>query len=146
MVRMGFAICGAFLLATTPAAAQEVNDLAKMMEEMGGNGLKGKKLGTAIEKASLEPLGSAKNPVRADGPGGERGYLARLRCADGTAPAFERRGNVGPGIYGYIVDLYAVRCGDTESEVRMDMYHRHVEAQAVPGFTIVGDETVAPTL
>jgi hypothetical protein len=134
------------LVLSAPVAAQEVNDLAKMMEEMGGSGLKGKKLMSAIEKAATEPLGSDKNPVRADGPPGERAYLARLRCTDGTAPSFERRGNAGPGIYGYIVDLYAVRCGDTESEVRMDMYHRHVEAQAVPGFTIVGDETVAPTL
>lgn len=131
---------------SAPAAAQEVNDLAAMMAEMGGGGLKGKKLKAAIDKAATEPLGSDKNPVRADGPGGERAYLARLRCTDGSAPGFERRGNVGPGIYGYIVDLYQVRCGDSVSEVRMDMYHRHVETQPVAGFTIVTEATREPAI
>jgi hypothetical protein len=145
MARLRFVLSGSFMLAlATPAAAQEVNDLAAMMAEMGGNALTGKKLRAAIDKAAAEPLGSDKNPVRADGPPGQRAYLARLRCTDGTAPAYERRGNVGPGIYGYIVDLYAVRCGQTESEVRMDMYHRHVEDMPVAGFTIVESGMSAP--
>ncbi len=133
---MRMILVAAALATSAPAAAQEVNDLAAMMAEMGGNGLKGEKLKAAIDKAATEPLGSDKNPVRADGPPGQRAYLARLRCANGTAPDFDRSGNVGPGIYGYIVDLYKVRCGETETEVRIDMYHRHVEAIPVAGFTI----------
>jgi hypothetical protein len=135
----------AALAVAAPVNAQELNDMAKMMESFGGGGLKGKKLKEAIEKASTEPLGSDKNPVRADGPPGERAYLARLRCSDGTAPTFARRGNIGPGIYGYIVDLYEVNCSGTISEVRMDMYHLHVENQPVAGFSIVADGEAPPS-
>jgi TPR repeat protein len=45
----------------------------------------------------LAPLGAQSNPVRADGPPGERRYLMRLRCPEGDAPAFERLGSVGEG-------------------------------------------------
>ncbi len=144
MIRM-IAMSAALIL-TAPAAAQEVNDLAKMMAEMGGDALTGKKLRTAIDKAATESLGTANNPVRADGPTGQRAYLSRLRCADGTAPGFERRGNIGPGIYGYIVDLYEVHCGETMTEVRMDMYHRHVEEMPVAGFTIEASAMPAPAI
>jgi hypothetical protein len=141
---MRMLLVAATLAVSAPAAAQDVNDLAAMMAEMGGGGLKGKKLKAAIDKAATEPLGSDKNPVRADGPPGQRAYLSRLRCADGTAPGFQRSGNVGPGIYGYIVDLYKLRCAETETEVRIDMYHRHVEDMPVAGFTIVASGSAAP--
>ena len=88
-----------------------------------------------------KPLGSAQNPVRADMPAGQRGYLARLRCANGRAPAFNRIGSMGDGPYGSIMDAYSVTCAGSspaESVVHMDMYHAgHSEAAAVPGFTIV---------
>jgi hypothetical protein len=145
MLRQVGLICSALAI-SAPVAAQEVNDLAAMMAEMGGGGLRSEKLKAAIDKAATKPLGSDKNPVRADGPPGQRAYLSRLRCADGTAPAFDRSGNIGPGIYGYIVDLYKVRCGDTVSEVRIDMYHRHVEAQPVAGFTIEPSAADAPAI
>ena len=132
----------AALALAAPLGAQEVNDMAAMMNSMGGGGLKGNKLAKAIAKAAANPLGSNENPVRADGPTGQRAYLSKLRCADGTAPAFQRRGNVGPGIYGYIVDAYEVNCGAAETVVHMDMYHRHAETVAVPGFTMA----VEPTL
>jgi hypothetical protein len=133
---------GAVLLAST-AVAQEVNDLAGMMRAMGG-GLSGKKLAKAIEKASAYPLGSSENRVRADGPIGQKAYLSRLRCADGNAPAFDRVGNFGNGVYGYIVDGYRVTCaGAAATTVVMDMYHRHSEVAAVPGFTIIAEPAVA---
>lgn len=88
-----------------------------------------------------KPLGSAANPVRADMPPGQRAYLSRLRCADGKAPAFHRIGSMGDGPYGSIMDAYQLACAGSspaEAVVHMDMYHPgHVEAAAVPGFTII---------
>lgn len=89
------------------------------------------------------PHGSRENPVRVGGPGGERAYLARLRCADGRHPEFERGGSVGVGPWGYILDAYSVTCASGEkATVFMDMYHsQHREERTVPGFTI---EPLAP--
>lgn len=103
-----------------------------------GTGLEGDELKAAIAKAEEHPLGSAENPVRVNMPRGEHMYLRRLRCADGKAPAYDRRGNVGIGIYGNIVDLYDVRCeGQEPAEIYMDMYFAEEEKRPVPGFTIV---------
>ena len=86
-------------------------------------------------------FGSKGNPVRCNGPRGERAYLSRLRCADGKAPAFNRIGSFGKGPYGHILDGYNVKCEDKDPvTVFMDMYHEHVEKEPVPGFTIVNDE------
>lgn len=90
-------------------------------------------------EGEIEILGSKSAPVRADNPAGEEAYLKRLRCPDGTAPAFDRSGSFGYGGYGNIVDLYEVRCeGTGESrQIYMDMYHSgYVETQSVPGFTL----------
>lgn len=127
----------ALLALAAPLAAQEVNDMAELMSSLGG-GLTGAELKAAIDKAAVHPLGSKDNPVRADGPTGQRAYLKQLRCPDGKTPGFHRQGNVGPGIYGYIIDAYEVDCDKTETIVYMDMYHRHSETAAVPGFTIEG--------
>src|SRR5687768_14711614 len=102
-----------------PVAAQ-----ADIFDEM--YGLKGKKLAKAIAKAEAFPLGSDKNPIRVTMPEGEHFYLRSLRCSDGVAPAYNRVGNVGEGVFGSIVDLYEVRCEAGEpkvSEIYMDMYH-----------------------
>lgn len=131
--------------ATAQLSKEDQNKLNRMMS--GLPGLEGKELEQAIAKAETHPLGSAENPVRVEGPAGERGYLAQLRCADGAAPNFQRNGNVGAGPYGSIVDLYAVDCGASapgQVRVYMDMYFRgHVETRAVPGFTMpsVGTKT-----
>jgi hypothetical protein len=88
--------------------------------------------------ADVHPLGSLENPVRASMPAGQRAYLSRLRCPDGSVPAYARYGSVGVGIYGSIVDGYTVTCpGRPDSDVMMDMYHDWVEDRPVPGFTIV---------
>jgi hypothetical protein len=100
--------------------------------------------GTALEKliaeAQAHPLGSEKNPVRADMPGGQRAYLSRLRCADGKRPAFSRVGSFGVGVYGRIIDGYEVLCDGSTPEkamIYMDMYHPgHREPAGVAGFTI----------
>lgn len=46
---------------------------------------------------SAETIGSSKAvSLEVCMPGGEAAYLARLRCSDGSAPKFARRGSVGP--------------------------------------------------
>jgi hypothetical protein len=93
-----------------------------------------------VDLAELDqhPLGSEQNPVRVGGPGGERAYLARLRCEDGRYPEFEREGSFGIGPWGYILDGYSVVCASGQKTlIFMDMYHsRHQEDRTVPGFTI----------
>ncbi|MBZ0121003.1 MAG: hypothetical protein K8H88_28670 [Sandaracinaceae bacterium] len=57
--------------------------------------------------------------------------IASWRCADGSMPlggdpergAAARRGNVGPGDDGHIVDLYEVPCPGGTVEVYVDAYH-----------------------
>lgn len=105
-----------------------------------GSHLSGSALTRAVTNAAAYPLGSKENPVRANMPAGQRAYLGRLRCSDNSAPTFERGGSVGAGPYGGIMDVYTVKCASgtpATASVYMDMYHSHVEAAAVPGFTIV---------
>lgn len=135
-----FILAAAIGLAAVPSLAQD-SDPRAFMRELGMD-LDEKEIAKAVEKASAKPLGSKENPVRAYKPDGQHAYLARLRCADGNAPTYERRGNVGPGPFKSIVDAYVVRCGDAEPvDVFMDMYHDHVENSPVEGFTI---EPAAP--
>ncbi|MBO9499929.1 MAG: hypothetical protein J7483_10780 [Novosphingobium sp.] len=135
------AAVAALSIAAAPAQTYEEgkkpNGARDMMLSLGG-GMKGKKLRTAIAKAEQYPLGSDKNPVRENGPAGQRAYLGKLRCEDGSAPAFDRAGNVGEGVFGFIVDLYKVTCpGKDAVDVYIDMYHDGGETRPVPGFTIV---------
>jgi hypothetical protein len=103
-----------------------------------------KQLSAAQQERMLQyPLGSAENPVRAHMPEGERAYLERLRCADGSRPAFERHGSAGQlSPYDTVMDIYGVTCGIQRATVFIDMYHpNHVEVAAVPGFTIDPDDS-----
>jgi len=92
----------------------------------------------ALPEGPTGPLGSKTNPVRCDGPEGERAYLRRLRCDGAGQPAqFERLGSVGIGVYGNVLDEYEVTCGGESRSVFLDMYHdNHVEKAPPPGFTI----------
>jgi hypothetical protein len=124
--------------AALPAAAQQrPNEARDMMREMGLKGMSAKKLAKAIAKAEAHPLGSKSNPIRENMPQGQLAYLRRLRCSGGEAPGFERKGSVGMGVYGNIVDLYAVTCpGAAPVEIYMDMYHDGPENRPVAGFTL----------
>jgi hypothetical protein len=87
------------------------------------------------------PLGSERNPVKVRMPDGERAYLDRLRCPDGTPPTYERQGSGGPARDGDIVDYYTVICRGAEPvTVTIDMYHSNREDDPVAGFTIVSRE------
>ena len=130
----------AFSLSPSSAMAQEKDgDYSALMAALGMKQLNGEDLEQAIAEAEAFPLGSDRNPVRVDGPSGERHYLSRLRCEDGQAPTFDRTGNVGTGVFGNIVDLYSVRCtgGLEATDVFMDMYHRkYKENRPIPGFVL----------
>jgi hypothetical protein len=90
-----------------------------------------------IAAAAAFPLGSMQNPVRVGGPAGERAYLARLRCADGSAPRLGERSDKGEGAFGSLVAAYRLECGASAADLVMDMYHdEHVENRAPPGFAI----------
>jgi hypothetical protein len=125
-------------LAAAPAAAQRMPNQARdTMRTFGFRAPTGKKLEKLIAKAEKHPLGARANPVRENMPEGEIAYLRRLRCADGTPPAFNRAGSVGAGVYGSIMDLYLVTCtGKAPVEVHMDMYHDGPETRTVPGFSL----------
>ncbi|WP_448501000.1 hypothetical protein [Sphingomonas sp.] len=131
------AVCSGLMLSA--CAARDNNDLAAMLS--GQSRMKGNTLTRTINAAAAYPLGSDKNPVRAEGPVGQRAYLSRLRCADGNAPAFDRAGSAGLSPFGNIVDIYSVEClGGTPSkgEIWMDMYHSgYVEQTAVPGYVLI---------
>lgn len=83
-------------------------------------------------------LGTIENPVKVRGPAGERAYLERLRCADGLAPDYDRRGSGFGEADGHIVDFYEVTCsGTSPATIVLDMYHGNGENRPVPGFSIV---------
>ena len=129
----------AALLGVAACASAPENDMSDLMSFMGA--VSPAESARVAARLADKPLGSAQNPVRANMPAGQRAYLSRLRCANGRAPTFDRIGSMGAGPYGSIIDAYSVICvgsSPADSLVHMDMYHAaHVEAAAVPGFTIV---------
>jgi hypothetical protein len=94
----------------------------------------------AVAAAEAHPLGSLQNPVRVGGPEGERAYLARLRCGDGSSPSIGTKGSAGIGAFGSLVDAYPLDCGAAapgKISLVMDMYHsEHREERAPPGLRL----------
>jgi hypothetical protein len=134
------AVLALTLAACATAQNEPDSDGSAALERMlsGQSAVEGGELDAALAAADRHPLGSEANPVRAAMPVGQRAYLARLRCANGSAPAYDRQGSGGIGVYGNIIDFYAVTCPGAQSvTVVMDMYHAgYAEDRAVPGFTI----------
>ena len=90
-----------------------------------------------VAAAAAYPLGTIENPVRVGGPDGERAYLARLSCADGTPLRVGTRSEAGQGGFGTIATAYGVACGGTTRRIVFDIYHQeHVENRAPAGFNI----------
>jgi hypothetical protein len=134
--------------AAVPAAAQEKKVGARtappeeLLREL-GFGVSDAELERAVAAAAAHPLGTAQNPVRVGGPAGERAYVARLRCADGSRPKVGQRSSAGIGAFGTIVDLYPLDCGAAAPgrfELVMDMYHaEHREDRAPAGFILAAE-------
>lgn len=95
----------------------------------------------ALAAAAAHPLGTLQNPVRVGGPDGERAYIARLRCADGSEPQVGPRRDAGVGAFGTVVASYPLDCrGAPRFDLVMDMYHEeHRETRAPSGFAIVSE-------
>lgn len=99
-------------------------------------------LSAAAEHAQVPSpgaLGSRENPIKARGPRGEREFLVRLRCADSTAPAFERLGSTEPAADDHILDSYVVQCPNKGPTLvlLMDMYHDYRETAVIPPFAVL---------
>jgi hypothetical protein len=139
---MTFTLAAAFL-AGGAAPSDKIGERTippeQILAEM-GLGVSDEAIAAAVAEAAAHPLGTAKNPVRVGGPQGERAYIARLHCGDGSKPRVGPRRNAGVGAFGTIVDLYPLDCGTAAPgrfELVMDMYHEeHVEGGAPAGFTI----------
>lgn len=154
MKRIIATLCFSGFLALAPAHAQKPDGAAEgigspretvneLLRNRGAPELpSGPALDQMIEAARAYPLGSRENPVRADAPMGQHRYLDRLRCTNGSAPTYDRVGNFGLGVFGTIIDGYAVECegsGPASTTIYMDMYHEgYSEPEAVPGFSITG--------
>ena len=138
------AAAAAAILAAAPAAAQtNPGDRTMSPEQMlrdFGLAPDQDDLREALAAAEAHPLGTMRNPVRVGGPHGERAYIARLRCSDGSPPRVGQRANAGVGAFGTIVDVYPLDCGNAAPgrfELVMDMYHEeHREDRAPAGFTL----------
>ncbi len=141
VMTMGFALTACVTASAPTTTASASGQDSRVWSYMPGPPqLTGKALDKALAEAEVHPLGSAKNPVRVFEPTGQRDYLARLRCADGRRPDFVRKGNVGIGVFGNIIDLYDVNCHSAAPgrvDVYMDMYFTGAgEQRPIPGFTI----------
>ncbi len=92
--------------------------------------------GSAPDPATVQGRGTADDPVQlchANGGFGrtDYGYVAHFQCADGSMPlagipergAAARRGNVGAGPDGHVVDLYDIPCASGPVELYVDAYH-----------------------
>jgi hypothetical protein len=136
-------LAAAVITATTATAQQpprEESPAPRALLEGIGAGNSDAALEQAIAAAAAHPLGTLENPVRVAGPEGERAYLARLRCADGRAPAIGTRTAAGVGAYGSLVDAWPLDCGAAapgKVSLILDKYHEeHPEQGAPAGFQV----------
>lgn len=133
-------IIGLGCLASAPLGAQGTNskalDLVDLMGMAGVEFPKGADLERMIREAEAHPLGSRMNPVRTE-PTAQHAYLKRLRCSNGSRPAFKRVFAAGLGPFGRTMDEYVLSCDGKTEKVYVDMYHRgYVESRPIPGYTI----------
>jgi hypothetical protein len=134
----------AAILFAAPAQAfappREESPVSREMLEAFGEGSSDEELARAIAAAEAYPLGSLQNPVRIGGPEGAFAYLARLRCADGSAPKIGTKSAGGVGAFGSITEVYPVDCGaagPARTDLAFDLYHEgHVENRPPPGLRI----------
>lgn len=85
-------------------------------------------------------LGSIENPIKCDGPSGERAYLACLLGPDGQFLRFHREGSI-PGEVN-MLDCYRISSLDERFVhiLYMDMYHKGFHDERLPeGFSRIAD-------
>ena len=128
-------------VALAPASAQKLGARTASPEQSMagiGEGSSDAEYERELAAASAFPLGSLQNPIRVAGPDGERNYLARLRCADGSTPRIGAPRSGGTGGFGNVVDVASVDCAAEapgRADIRFDVYHEeHQEQAPPPGF------------
>ena len=86
-----------------------------------------------MEKAAL---GSKENPIKCEGPSGERAYLSRLLGPDNQFLTYERDGSNGRGPAGNILDVYILQSldGSFKQALYFDMYWSDYEEKEAPPF------------
>lgn len=123
-----------------PAGAQRLGERTTSPSEMAAqmsNTSPEDEMRRLIAAADAHPLGTAENPIRVAGPDGERAYLARLRCADGSSPRVGARSAAGVGAFGSVVAAFEVACSGTSQRIIFDMYQEeYVETRPPAGFTV----------
>lgn len=136
-------LLAAAALVATPAAAQKLGARTATPDQVLGQQAPLDPMAEAEQiaaAAAVHPLGTEKNPVRVGGPEGARAYIARLRCADGSAPQVGARSSGGIGAYGTLTERYPLDCGGAAPgrvALAFDFYHEeHKEARPAPGFAI----------
>ena len=132
-------------LAASPASAQKPKlgqrtaPPEKSMAGIGG-GSSDAEIAQELAAAAAFPIGSLRNPIRVAGPEGERAYLARLRCADGSVPRIGAQRPGGTGGFGNVVDMAPVDCGGAapaHADILIDIYQEeHVLEAAPAGFQL----------
>lgn len=139
---LSFLLASGLLLAPASATKpprEESPAPRDILADLGG-GNSDAELQRAIAAADAHPLGTTANPIRVAGPEGALAYVARLRCADGSAAKIGSRRDGGVGAYGSLVQLYPVDCGSTAPgrvDLLVDIYHEeNVETRAPAGFTL----------
>lgn len=127
--------------APKPTAQAADDDVADSLAALFGENVE-------VDEKTLaqHPLGSPENPIRVDGPMGQRIYLSRLVCDNNEqVSAFQRSGSAGIGPFGNIIDLYEVICdtnqGAVSHSVYLDMYHGdYKETRPAAGFIALKPE------
>jgi hypothetical protein len=139
-MRLPLILAAAALLSASASAKppREESPAPRELLAAVGGGNSDAELASAIAAAAAHPLGSAANPVRVAGPEGAQVYLARLRCADGSAAKVGTRRQGQVGAYGSVTQLYPVDCGGAAPgrvDLLVDIYHaENIETRAPAGF------------
>jgi hypothetical protein len=100
-----------------------------------GEGSSDAELERLAAAAAAHPLGTLANPVRVGGPEGARAYIARLRCADGSALKVGPRADGGVGAYGTVTERYGLDCGAAAPgrlDLVLDLYHEEHREDRAP--------------
>jgi hypothetical protein len=143
-MRVSLFLIVAAALAATPVSAQKLGQRTAPPEQSMagiGGGSSEAEVARELAAAAAFPAGSLQNPIRVAGPDGERNWLARLRCADGSIPRIGAQRPGGTGAFGNVVDLAPVDCGTAapgRADIFIDVYQEDYVQEAAPaGFRLL---------